>query len=56
MGTIILTFLILLLAICGLGLGVIVGRPPIKGSCGGLSCLKGIDCSTCKARRRQVDP
>lgn len=49
MGTFILTFAIILLAIFGLALGVIFGRPPIKGSCGGVSCIKGGDCGACRA-------
>ena len=52
METVIATFVIVLLAICGLAIGVIAGRPPIKGSCGGLACVKGIDCGVCKARPR----
>lgn len=50
MATFILTFSILVLAIGGLALGVIAGRAPIKGSCGGLACVKGIDCGICKRR------
>ncbi len=50
MVTFILAFLILLLAIGGLALGVLAGRAPIKGSCGGLACIKGINCGVCKAR------
>ena len=49
MGTFILTFAIILLAIGGLALGVIFGRAPIKGSCGGVSCIKGGDCGACRA-------
>ena len=51
MATIILTFVISLLAIAGLAIGVIAGRSPIKGSCGGLACHKGTSCGVCKARR-----
>lgn len=53
METIILAFLILLLAIAGLAIGVLAGRAPIKGSCGGLACIKGIDCGVCKAKHRK---
>ncbi len=49
METFILTFIILILAIAGLAVGVIAGRAPIKGSCGGLACQK--DCGACKASR-----
>ena len=52
METILLAFFIILLAIGGLALGVMAGRPPIKGSCGGLACVKGIDCVTCKAHAK----
>lgn len=51
MVTIILTFVIVLLAIAGLAVGVIAGRSPIKGSCGGLACHKHISCGVCKARQ-----
>ena len=50
-----LTFLFLLVAIGGLALGVIAGRAPIKGSCGGLACHKGVSCGACKAKREAED-
>lgn len=37
------TFLIMGIAILGMAVGVIAGRKPIAGSCGGMSKL-GIDC------------
>jgi len=40
MSTLLLTFIILLLLVTGMSLGVIFGRKPISGSCGG---LQGID-------------
>jgi len=52
MSTFILAFTIILLAIGGLAIGVVFGRPPLKGSCGGVSCIKGVDCGTCRAARR----
>ncbi len=33
----ILTFFILLLIVAGMAIGIIAGRPAIKGSCGGLN-------------------
>lgn len=50
MGTFLLAFLLILLAIGGLAVGVAFGRSPIKGSCGGLNCIKGADCGVCKAK------
>ncbi len=55
MATIILATAIFLLAMLGLGLGVLAGRSPIKGSCGGISCIKGIDCGVCAKNRRKSD-
>lgn len=51
MSTFLLAFTIILLAIGGLAIGVIFGRPPLKGSCGGFSCIKGANCGACAARR-----
>ncbi|PJI84365.1 hypothetical protein BC777_3423 [Yoonia maricola] len=45
MASIILTFLILLISMGGLAVGVLLGRAPIKGSCGGLACTT---CRGCK--------
>jgi len=55
METFIFAFVIILLAIAGLAVGVIAGRAPIKGSCGGLACVKGVDCGVCKAKRALED-
>lgn len=54
METLLLTLIIVILAILGLAVGAMAGRGPIKGSCGGLACHKGIDCATCKSRSRKV--
>jgi hypothetical protein len=44
---IVLTLALFLLAFGGLAVGVMAGRPPIKGSCGGLDCIRGIECGAC---------
>lgn len=46
MSTLIATFVILLLVVAGMAIGVLFGRSPIKGSCGGLNNV-GID-GTCE--------
>ncbi|MCB1407774.1 MAG: (Na+)-NQR maturation NqrM [Rhodobacteraceae bacterium] len=45
----------ILLAFVGLSIGVIFGRAPIKGSCGGLSCISGADCAGCPHRDPEED-
>jgi len=37
MATFIISFFVLLLAVIAMAIGVILGRPAIKGSCGGLN-------------------
>jgi hypothetical protein len=56
METFIPTFIIFILSILGLAAGIIFGRQPIAGSCGGLNNQKGIDCSTCKLIRKNGGP
>ena len=51
--TFILAAIISILAVLGLALGILAGRAPIKGSCGGLSCV-GLDCATCPSRRQRT--
>jgi hypothetical protein len=47
MQTLLLTFVVFLLSIGALSIGVLFGREPIKGSCGGLSCGKSFECAAC---------
>ena len=44
-----ITFTVMTLAVLGMALGVLLGRRGIKGSCGGLNTLKGLEsaCSAC---------
>jgi len=48
------SFLIIVVAIAGMAIGVMFGRPAIKGSCGGVAGA----CPHCtvKCRRRQPSP
>ncbi len=46
METFLITFLIMALAVAGMAIGVLVGRRPIRGSCGGLGAL-GLKCGNC---------
>lgn len=47
MTTVLLTIGIFALAAVGLGVGVLLKRHPIQGSCGGVECLKdlGLGCA-----------
>lgn len=54
MATIFLAVGVMLLAVLGLAAGILMGRAPIKGSCGGLSCA-GLSCDSCPNRARQGD-
>lgn len=45
MATLLLAISVTLISVAGLALGVMLGRKPIKGSCGGLSC------HTCKTAK-----
>ena len=56
MTTFLLTLGLILLAFAGLSLGVIFGRAPIKGSCGGLACIPGTDCAACPNRAKSGEP
>lgn len=38
--TFIATFFVFLLAVAGLALGVLAGREPLRGSCGGTACAR----------------
>lgn len=53
MATFILTLGIIAIAFIALSLGVIVGRTPIKGSCGGLACVPGADCAACPNKNKR---
>ncbi|NQX89989.1 MAG: (Na+)-NQR maturation NqrM [Halioglobus sp.] len=51
-----ISFLVVALVVAGMAVGVLAGRPPIKGSCGGMGAL-GIDtaCEICGGDPRRCD-
>lgn len=56
MAEFVLSVLIVVLVVAGMAVGVIFGRAPIKGSCGGMGAL-GIDtaCDICGGDPRKCD-
>ncbi len=56
MSTFIVVFIVMGLAVLGLAAGVLAGRKPIAGSCGGIANL-GIEkeCSICGGVREKCD-
>lgn len=56
MATLIVTFIIFLLIVGGMAIGVLMGRKPISGSCGGLGALGlASDCEICGGDRAKCD-
>jgi hypothetical protein len=56
MAIFLMSFVIIALAILGMAVGVLLGRRPIAGSCGGLGQL-GLACDSCDkpcAKKRRV--
>lgn len=47
MATFLLAFLIIAASLLALSVGVLAGRKPIRGSCGGIACIPGADCGAC---------
>tara|TARA_R110002050_G_scaffold268113_1_gene410049 strand:+ start:106514 stop:106723 length:210 start_codon:yes stop_codon:yes gene_type:complete len=56
MSTFIATFIIIAIAVIGMAIGVLLGRPAIKGSCGGLNQvgLAGSCSGACSADEKEV--
>ena len=50
--TVLLSFLVMLAVVAGMSIGVINGRRPIKGSCGGLNGGRCELCSNNECRRK----
>jgi hypothetical protein len=53
MDVFLLSLILFLAAIGGLAVGILFGKAPIRGSCGGLSCARDFDCAGCPNRRRE---
>jgi len=56
MSIFIVTFIIMAIAIIGMAIGVLLGRPAIKGSCGGLNQvgLSGSCSGACSSEEKEV--
>ena len=54
----ILSFLVVLMAVLGMSVGVLAGRPPIQGGCGGKDrgIGAGIGCGACGVEGRDGIP
>lgn len=52
----VLAFAVMLLCVAGMAVGVMMGRPPIAGSCGGIGAV-GVDssCGICGGNPKKCD-
>lgn len=50
-----LVFVIILASISGLAAGVILGRPPLRGTCNAATCGKKFACAGCQRHKRAED-
>lgn len=48
MATFFLTLVIVLASVAGLAIGILLGRAPLRGSCGGVPCANGGSCAACQ--------
>lgn len=53
MTTFLLALALVAASIGALAVGVLAGRRPISGSCGGLACIPGADCGVCPGPHRR---
>jgi hypothetical protein len=55
MTTLALSLLVFLLVFAALAIGLLAGRGPIKGSCGGIAAMTREDCPICGGNPAQCD-
>ncbi|HMV71654.1 MAG TPA: (Na+)-NQR maturation NqrM [Pseudomonadales bacterium] len=55
MSTILFSVGFFLLMTLAMAIGVMAGRKPIKGSCGGISAMSGADCPVCGGDSSKCD-
>lgn len=61
MMTILVSFIVMLLVFTGMAIGVLYGRPSLRGTCGGLNRVKGLKGSclacagTCKREHKRAN-
>jgi len=54
--TVLASLFVLICMVALMSIGVIMGRKPVQGSCGGLSKLSGLDeCELCGGSRSKCD-
>ena len=54
--TLVLAFVVMLTVVAGMAVGVVFGRKPIRGSCGGVSALSGGGtCEICGGKPAQCE-
>lgn len=57
MSTMILAFVFMLLMVTAMAIGVLMGRKPISGTCGGMKALgMDMDCEICGGNPALCDP
>jgi len=51
-----ITFLVMLFIVVAMAVGVMAGRKPLQGSCGGLNKIDGLgECEICGGDRQKCD-
>ena len=55
MTTVAISLLVFLLVFAALAIGLIAGRGPIKGSCGGIAAMTREDCPVCGGNPAKCD-